>query len=412
MDDSGSQPGAFAEGPLDDTGSQPGAFAEGPVNCLGFNDTSWTDPTHDETMVEARIVDDVEICQAQPVDLEAQERQKEKHRWTRRYQTGFALTAFLAIGAVIIVVALLKAENSADTAGTLSAANAVSVRPAVSPAAPTTFEALRAQLPNYTLESLKDPHSPQTSALHWLVEHQNITTLPLWRQQQVFALTCLYYSFDGPTWPLVGEDWLDDSKSECDWFSSYFGSWDVDTYVESKKKITSPCTEDGRFQALYLVNTGGFGFFLENVFMPPELSLLSSLETIWLDNHDLRNVSLLDMLPTQIVSLKNLENIHVGSSQLLGNIPSHLGLLTGLTSLSLADNHLTGTIPEELGPLVSRYNLSALDLRGNLELIGSIPGDLCMLGSYLNDTFSAGFAFDCATHSGALCGCGCPCAHD
>ena len=399
----------FTQGEIEENVSQPGAFAQCPVDPFRATDTPCTDSIHDETLLEARIVDDVEIAQAQPVDLEAQERLLMKQRWTCRYLTGFMIVVFLTLMTIAILVTTLpKAEYSTETA--LSFPGSSLTASPVSPTTGNNLDTLRARLPNYTLESLKHPLSPQTFAYEWLNEHQNISTLPLWRQEQVFALACLYYSFDGPTWPLVGEDWLDDSRSECDWFSSFFGSWNLDLYVESpKNRFKGPCSQDGRFQALYLVNTGGSGFFLEEVVMPPEISLLSSLEMIWLDKHDLRKVSLLDMLPPQIVSLKKLTHVHVASSQVSGTIPSHLGLLTGLTSLSLADNHLTGTLPVELGSLASRYALSALDVRGNPELNDSVPEDLCKLGSYLNDTVNTGFAFDCANHTGALCGCACQC---
>ena len=75
---------------------------------------------------------------------------------------------------------------------------------------------------------MEDISSPQSQALAWLEGHQNLTNLPEWRKRQLFALATFYYSFDGPHWPFGwSEDWLDDSKSECDWYSTAYGDIDI-----------------------------------------------------------------------------------------------------------------------------------------------------------------------------------------
>ncbi|PSR87660.1 MDIS1-interacting receptor like kinase [Actinidia chinensis var. chinensis] len=111
--------------------------------------------------------------------------------------------------------------------------------------------------------------------------------------------------------------------------------------------------------------------------IPSEIGALSKLTHL-----DLRGNHLQGMLPLTLGNLTRLVNLDISDNHLTGSIPSSIGHLTNLTSLSLYSNQLTGLIPLEIGNL---KNLKALYI-GRNNLYGPIPssiGNLTHL-TYLN----------------------------
>ncbi len=83
-------------------------------------------------------------------------------------------------------------------------------------------------------------------------------------------------------------------------------------------------------------------------------------------------------IPSELVTLTELEYLYLHKNKLTGDIPEELGKLTRLRGLALYENNLTGDIPVELGNLTG---LKWLWLDAN-SLSGSIPaalGDLANL---------------------------------
>jgi len=95
--------------------------------------------------------------------------------------------------------------------------------------------------------------------------------------------------------------------------------------------------------------------------VPPEIELLSSLETVYLYGNDL-NASLLDVAPSQMLQLSNLAVLRLDSNYLGGTTPSHLSSATSLKELNIGDNFVSGSIPTEIGLL---SNLGILYLYQN-----------------------------------------------
>ena len=93
---------------------------------------------------------------------------------------------------------------------------------------------------------------------------------------------------------------------------------------------------------------------------------------------DTFNLGLAGSISSELGSLTNLQELHLGWNELTGPIPPELGDLHKLKTLRLDQNQLTGPIPSELGKL---SQLSGLNLSHN-ELSGEIPvwlGDLSNL---------------------------------
>jgi Leucine-rich repeat (LRR) protein len=81
--------------------------------------------------------------------------------------------------------------------------------------------------------------------------------------------------------------------------------------------------------------------------LPPELFLLSSLQSVSLHSNQLLGGT----LSTLIGQLTSLEALGVYTTDLSGTIPTELGTLTNLLDITLLGNQLTGPIPTELGRL-------------------------------------------------------------
>ena len=104
--------------------------------------------------------------------------------------------------------------------------------------------------------------------------------------------------------------------------------------------------------------------------IPPELGMLSNLQTIELWGNELSG-----KIPPELGSLSNLQALELAANDLSGEIPPDLGLLYNLKELHLYHNQLIGAIPPKIGDLVS---LQEIILHGN-QLSGEIPNELANL---------------------------------
>lgn len=159
-------------------------------------------------------------------------------------------------------------------------------------------------LPAYTLQSLKDHSYPQSKALEWLSKavftDPAFSEMPQWRKQQLFALATVYYAFLGDSWPgSEKQHYLSSSVSECDWRGDdTLQAWD----------FTNQCDLDGRFTRLTLDYTD---MAVIGATMPPEITLLSSLEGLLFGYNVGISGEMADMLPTQLVDLSNLTRLTI-----------------------------------------------------------------------------------------------------
>ena len=95
-------------------------------------------------------------------------------------------------------------------------------------------------------------------------------------------------------------------------------------------------------------------------------------------------------IPVELVSLSNLENLHLHNNQLSGEVPDIFHELNNLVHLTLFENQLSGNIPESLCDIYD--NIEYLELYAN-HLCPPYPSCITYddLGS--QDTTNCDFAF-------------------
>jgi len=212
---------------------------------------------------------------------------------------------------------------------------------------------------------------------------------------------------------------------ECGWHSkpfvddaaSYYEVNNLDVNITNQRDYARPCDNEGRFQRLFLSGNDTQGT------LPPELFLLTSLQTLELINaapevnganrnwtgltgsipseidkctnftnlqfggHDLIvNLTLMAQLSslqkmaaagciidgTEITKLSNLTFLNLDQSEVRGTIPSELGAMSALQVIKFDRNLLSGTIPSDLGRLTE---LRAMMLSRN-KPNGTMPSEL------------------------------------
>jgi len=101
--------------------------------------------------------------------------------------------------------------------------------------------------------------------------------------------------------------------------------------------------------------------------IPPEIALLSNLETLRISTNQLTGP-----IPPELGNLSNLEALDLSYNQLTANLPPEMGNLTNLRVLNLEHNQLSGSIPTEWEEMSSLHTLGL----GWNQLGGVIPPNI------------------------------------
>lgn len=355
-----------------------------PALQLPTADPTSIDTDNKDSLVEAQPVkaSDANLLvsgQATEFDPESQENTK-----TNNPQKLFQYTLLAGFLVLLTVIGVVVATSSTRNNNEQNAPPAPTISPPISPtssptASSTSPPLLVENLPNYSLASLEDPFSPQSTAYAWLENHPNITNLEPWRRKQLFALATIYHAFDGKKWPLrLNNDWLDYDKHECDWYSGLLGTFNLSTSAFTYGEVGYACNQHGEYKVLFIEGGADFGYTLSNVTFPAEMGLLTKMERIRLSGNAFVGVATSPhLLPQSFFGLSNLQEFHLGTNQLNTLIPSQLGLLANLESLKLLKNEFYGPIPSQLRML---SKLAYFGLSQN-ELTGTIPSQLGQLSS-------------------------------
>lgn len=357
----------------------------------------------DSDLAQAKPVSDEPVLvEAQEVDpriLQQQETKTEERKQCRRIGCGVVVVCFTVIGVSLVVAHNQRNKNDEGLSTifpTASPSFSISETPSLSPSA--ALDPILELLPSATLAGLEIPESSQSRARDWLMTHQNISVMEDWRKVQLFALATIYFEWDGPNWrDGLNEDWLDDTKSECYWFSTDGSAIGDLTAKFNGNQGNSSCNAKGEYQLLSL--QGSFNNRLvSGGSIPQEVALLTNLVSIDLEWANL-NTSLEAGVYPAVSSLPKLEVLRLGGVSLTGTIPSEFGTMTTLRHLRLRANDLTGFIPSEIGQL---SGLDNLNMMFNL-LSGPIPSQLGQLNNLTELVLAAnGFSGFLPTELGTL----------
>ena len=235
-------------------------------------------------------------------------------------------------------------------------------------------------LPDGTVERIQSQDAtPQSQAFEWLEVHPEIKEMDVSRKTQLFSLATFYYAMEFPFTNHGNDQWkmIQYGASECN-------EWVI-------------CNEEGAVTSVVVhdVNLGAL-----QPHIPPEIALLTKLETLSLRNNSI-TVPLDVFLPSEIYQMNTLSKLALDQNLLFGPLPSGLGLMTNLKELFLWENQLEGSLlPEELYKMTSlevldmSYNsftgelpsqlglmtqLTSLFLRENVDITGSLPTELGLL---------------------------------
>jgi hypothetical protein len=247
-------------------------------------------------------------------------------------------------------------SSSPSSNPTAALSSLPSYRPSISPSEqPTSAPSkavtrpFRGNLPNFTLDALRNDSSPQARAFEWVTIDDRSHAMS--RMTQRFALATLFYATTNRLKWKNKVGWLNSSMHECDWYGcNCKGNGTIGTLDLSWNKLKGS--------------------------IPKEISLLSGLESLLLSG----NSKLQGKLFTEVGALLRLTSLSLYGTDISGSLPTEIGLLTGLAELELGAPRLTGTIPTEAGSL---RQLRRLDLYG-CRLVGAIPTELGRL-SLLSD---------------------------
>jgi Leucine-rich repeat (LRR) protein len=258
------------------------------------------------------------------------------------------------------------------------------------------LETFEEALPDYTKESLQLENSPQSKAMDWMLNYDDIKYYTLPRKLQRFALITLYFSITTVdpsneilTW-LAGLD-------ECMWYDStcvdnVYTMLSVQSNNTLRGTIVPELALLSSLEYLRLDQNALVGVF------PTMLGQMTTLKEIHLNDNLFRGTipsqfgnltnltkinfgnNLLSGVIPNFEKLGNLQSLRLGSNQFSGTLPSYVGQLTSLNELNISENRFTGTVPTEVGYLTS---LTSLDLKSN-AFEETIPSELGLLTNALS----------------------------
>ena len=254
---------------------------------------------------------DVEFAREQA--LPRWKRKSERLKLFRLSKTGMVVIGllFAAVVATIMVLLMVGFKRNSSSNESSSNGNENNGDLPFAEILPAKTKAILAE---------QDPDSPQYMALQWLQEEDLFLSYPVWRQQQRFAASSIYFSFyhDDEQQDMP---WFQPNVDECDW------RWNPDVpsicdsrgqYLRlalrldarSKNNVNLPSLEEGP--------TGGNSTsahmhqdaYSMPMVMPPEIGMLTILERLSL-SHVGESVHLDNLWPVELLSLEKLNELEV-----------------------------------------------------------------------------------------------------
>ena len=375
-----SRPGAFPMAPSCPTDQdvsentyhyEAGRADPSPTSSMNSQDHALLLTSRGGLVPEAKPVteepDDLERQQAAELDPHAEEKRKQAVIQQRRrlfYQAA-GLGAVLLLLTGILVGWLLNKSNGSDSPSGSNQSNMNGTLESSSTLSPTpqfvSFEdRVLSLLPQYTIRAIDRPESPQRRALDWINQENGIMFSDQ-RILQRYSLATLYFATDGDIQWANHNRWLSHDHHECDWWArNSSGLFYYPEYnTELQWNVTGgPCGGP---------ESGDEPWFQ----VDQDDSVDTEYKHIWLWSNNLHGE-----LPPELYLITSLQSISIDRNGLQGNVLTGLGQLTNLQALGLYANDFTGTMPTEMGLLTDLEYLWAM----GLPFEGSLPTEMANLG--------------------------------
>ena len=251
----------------------------------------------------------------------------------RKMQGLIGFLVVLLVVAVVVVVVVLVTRNNQD--------NDIEVGP----------YPLLPNLPNFTLGALQVSDSTQSQAYRWLEKVAQVDQLDDWRRYQLYSLATIYYTLwdqnTGIQYREMIDPWLNSTAADVKECHSEDMMTIVNITCNRMNRVTGLAFDGNQGTQ----NTSGILQALTREGIPPEISLLSSLETLTIQNIDTWNVQMQALLPARLDENENFTSLTIkNNSQVKGDLPSYIGQFQRLQSLYISENALSSNqLPTELG---------------------------------------------------------------
>ncbi|CAB9530665.1 Leucine Rich Repeat [Seminavis robusta] len=354
--------------------------------------------------VAREVQDDPEDPRDLPQAEEYTENRASRKRTTQTQESNKRIALVLGFGLCLVVFVVLLAVLLGKTGDGNEATPAMEhVEPnkendltdfSMAPSASPVFEQLLSYFPNYTIQALEDPESPQSKALDWLLDDPDLTEYVdlEWRVKQRFALVAMFHSTNGFNWT-YSDNWLSYSHHECFWYASGSIPFLIPGSGEHhfRGEYQNPChlrindtTANGTMEAINLIEVPAEGSYKQLWFhmnnlegpLPEEIYWLTNLETMSLFFNMLGGP-----ISSQIGQLQHLEAAIFSFTDVTGTLPTELGMLSDTLSFFLSEQtQLSGTLPTEIG-MLSRVDTLLID---DNNFSGTIPIGLFQLTNLQN----------------------------
>jgi hypothetical protein len=279
----------------------------------------------------------------------------------------------LLVAVVVLVTVILSVTLSRRNGGTSSSGSNSSdpLDPANTGFVPENVEARTQDIVDFLtangvtpIETLKDPSSPQSLAVHWMaamdpvqVDIPQLLHSPQ-RFVQRYTLAVLFYSLDGTHWKERYE-WMT-AVDECAWYREVDEpSVPLDTVSMGVSCHPRTLTVQG----LYLPSNGLKGS------IPDEIQYLTDLELLAAPYNDISG-----RFPSGMAKLTLLNYLDLRYNAIEGYLPDWLGDLEALQVLGLSGNHFEGSIPPNVGTLADLKSIALSDnaFTGPLDFVNHL----------------------------------------
>ena len=285
------------------------------------------------------------------------------------YAMGASGCCCLSILLALVILSVVLTGHGKTTTAVNEKSAPPPVTVVVGTAAPPTN--LVVPLPAYSRQAMaENTLSPQALAYQWLVQDPNLASYSEERRLQRYAMSTLYYSWRGANWTIGMRPWNDYQTNECHWFQAPADLTERESlkldrwwtcWQEAEQETTGG--NNGNLPSLGSAPEKEDYASPHSQMTPPRMNLPESL----FDDHQKEGgVRKRRQLQEKSPPTWGLRRLHLPNNNLVGRLPPELALLTNLESIHLSENTLFGSLALSSMEASTFPHMKALNVSYNL----------------------------------------------